>query len=286
MWREGLLTDAIIHLGDSVVQHGRHNDRVYLMSLSSSDFDPIHLVLEAMESLASENSYSKIFCKIPSFLKGDFLSGGYVEEAHIPGFFGGSEEASFMCRYFSQSRMHDESSGENCKVLELALERQDNKKEARLPGNSGCGICTPADVGEMAGVFREVFPTYPFPVFDPEYLLQTMSEGFVYFCIRTEGRIVALSSCEMDTENMTVEMTDFATLPAYRGRGYSHFLLNEMEREMLRRDMRVAYTIARARSYGMNIVFSSNSYRYAGTLVNNTNISGGFESMNVWHKKL
>jgi putative beta-lysine N-acetyltransferase len=256
------------------------------MSLSSSDFDPIHPVLEAMESLASENSYSKIFCKIPSSLKGDFLSGGYVEEAHIPGFFGGSEDASFMCRYFSQSRMHDESSGENCKVLDIALGRQDEQKKARLPVNANCDICAPADVVEMAGVFREVFPTYPFPVFDPEYLLQTMSEGFVYFCIRTEGRIVALSSCEMDTENMTVEMTDFATLPAYRGRGYSHFLLNEMEREMLRRNMRVAYTIARARSYGMNIVFSSNSYRYAGTLVNNTNISGGFESMNVWHKKL
>jgi GNAT superfamily N-acetyltransferase len=262
VWREGLLTDAIIHLGDSVVQHGRHNDRVYLMSLSSSDFDPIYQVLEAMESLASENSYSKIFCKIPSFLKGDFLSGGYVEEAYIPCFFNGSE------------------------VLELALERQDDIKEARLPGNADCGICTPADVVEMAGVFREVFPTYPFPVFDPEYLLHTMSEGFVYFCIRTEGRIVALSSCEIDTENRTVEMTDFATLPAHRGRGYSHFLLNEMEREILRRNMLVAYTIARARSYGMNIVFSRNSYRYAGTLVNNTNISGGFESMNVWYKRL
>jgi len=280
------LTDAIIRLGDSVVQHGRHNDRVYLMSLSSSDSDPIHPVLEAVESLASENSYSKIFCKIPSSLKDDFLSGGYVEEAHIPGFFGGSEDASFMCRYLSQYRMYDESSEENCKVLNIALGRQDEEKEVRLPMNASCDICTPADVVEMAGVFTEVFPTYPFPVFDPEYLLQTMTEGFVYFCIRTEGRIVALSSCEMDTENMTVEMTDFATLPSYRGRGYSHFLLNEMEREMLRRDMRVAYTIARARSYGMNIVFSSNSYRYAGTLVNNTNISGGFESMNVWHKKL
>ncbi|MDP2216718.1 MAG: putative beta-lysine N-acetyltransferase [Methanolobus sp.] len=280
------MTDAIIRLGDSVVQHGRHNDRVYLMTLSSSDFDPIHPVLEAMESLASENSYSKIFCKIPSSLKGDFLSVGYVEEAHIPGFFGGSEDASFMCRYFSQSRMHDESSGENCKVLDIALGRQDEQKEVRLPVNANCDICTPADVGEMADVFREVFPTYPFPVFDPEYLLQTMSEGFVYFCIRTEGRIVALSSCEMDTENRTVEMTDFATLPAYRGRGYSHFLLSEMEREMLRSNMLLAYTIARARSYGMNIVFCSNSYRYAGTLVNNTNISGGFESMNVWYKRL
>lgn len=280
------MADRIIRLGNSIVQHGRHNDRVYLMSLSPSDREPIGPILEAMESLAYQEGYSKIFCKVPSSLKREILSGGYMEEAYIPGFFGGLEDASFMCRYFSQSRMHDRDAGENCKVLDVALAKQNEKKDARLPIDAVCDICNGADVEEMAGVYREVFSTYPFPVFDPDYLLQTMSEGFVYLCIRSGGRIVALSSCEKDEKNRNVEMTDFATLPGYRGRAYSQCLLNEMELEMRKRSMVMAYTIARAGSYGINIVFSRNSYRYAGTLVNNTNISGGFESMNVWYKKL
>lgn len=278
--------DAVIRIGDSVIQHGKHNDRVYLMSLSSADRDPIDPILATMELLTVENGYSKIFCKVPAPLRGDFLSGGYVEEAYIPDFFGNSEDVSFMCKYFSQSRRRDESMAENLEVLDAALCRQDEKKDYELPEDSCCDICTGADVKAMADVYRKVFATYPFPVFDPAYLLQTMSEGFLYFCIRARGRIVALSSCETDMENRTVEMTDFATLPGHRGRGYSHCLLHEMEQEMRRRNVNVAYTIARAGSYGMNMVFSGSSYRYAGTLINNTNISGGFESMNVWYKRI
>lgn len=280
------MADRIIKQGNSVIQHGRHNDRVYLMKLALSDRQPIGPMLEALEALASGEGYSKIFCKVPSFLKEAFTSDGYVEEARIPGFFGGLEDASFMCRYFSQSRMVDGSAEKNLKVLELALTRQAERRESGSAADIGCDICSPADVGEMADVYREVFPTYPFPVFDPEYLLDTMSEGFVYFCIRSGGSIVALSSCEIDEESGTVEMTDFATLPGYRGRGYSQRLLEEMEEEMRRRNMGMVYTIARAGSCGMNIVFSRSSYRYAGTLVNNTNISGGLESMNVWYKEL
>jgi hypothetical protein len=34
----------------------------------------------------------------------------------------------------------------------------------------------------------------------------------------------------------------------------------------------------------MNITFTRASYRFSGMLVNNTNISGGIESMNVWYR--
>jgi hypothetical protein len=45
------------------------------------------------------------------------------------------------------------------------------------------------------------------------------------------------------------------------------------------------FTIARARSTGMNVTFAKNGYSFAGTLINNTNISGRIESMNVWYKR-
>ena len=47
-----------------------------------------------------------------------------------------------------------------------------------------------------------------------------------------------------------------------------------------------SYTIARSLSYGMNITFAKMGYIYGGTLINNTNICGSLESMNIWYKHL
>ena len=81
-------------------------------------------------------------------------------------------------------------------------------------------------------------------------------------------------------------MTDFATLPEYRGRHLATALLRRMEQQVKQRGIQTAYTIARAVSYGMNITFAKTGYAFAGTLANNTNICGNLESMNVWYKHL
>ncbi len=47
-----------------------------------------------------------------------------------------------------------------------------------------------------------------------------------------------------------------------------------------------AFIIARALSYPISATFAWVGYTWAGTLVNNTNIYGGFESMNVWYRSL
>jgi putative beta-lysine N-acetyltransferase len=145
---------------------------------------------------------------------------------------------------------------------------------------------TPTDAEEMTAVYKEVFESYPFPIHNAEYIRKTMANDVVYFCIREDGKIVSLSSAEMDTSSQTVEMTDFATLSKYRGAGYAVQLLDRMEDEMVNRDIRTAYTIARALSPGMNVTFAKMGYAFAGTLINNTNISGSIESMNVWYKHL
>jgi hypothetical protein len=59
-----------------------------------------------------------------------------------------------------------------------------------------------------------------------------------------------------------------------------------MEEQAKPKGILTAYTIARAESPGMNIVFTKNAYRYGGRLTNNTNISGHIESMNIWYKSL
>jgi putative beta-lysine N-acetyltransferase len=90
----------------------------------------------------------------------------------------------------------------------------------------------------------------------------------------------------MDNESKNVEMTDFATLEGHQGKGVSAYLLQKMEQNMVSEGMKVSYTIARATSYPMNKVFSRAGYAYGGRLINNTNICGTYESMNVWYKAL
>lgn len=113
-----------------------------------------------------------------------------------------------------------------------------------------------------------------------------MTENIVYFGVEMEGQLVSLASSEMDVDSKNVELTDFATLPEFRGNSFAGRLLRRMEKEMKTRNILTAYTIARAVSPGMNITFSKAGYDYRGTLINNTNISGQIESMNVWYKHL
>ncbi len=107
-----------------------------------------------------------------------------------------------------------------------------------------------------------------------------------YYGICEEGKLAAVSSAEKDSDAQNAEMTDFATLPKYRGHGYAGKLLTFMETKMLNENIRCLYTIARAHSAGINILFAKQGYRFGGTLINNTQISGRIESMHVWYKIL
>ena len=117
-------------------------------------------------------------------------------------------------------------------------------------------------------------------------IMVSINESMELTPVREHGRIVSLSSAEMDREGRNVEMTDFATLPTHRGAGHAVHLLDRMEDDMPNRDIPTAYTIARSMSPGMNITFAKLDYIYSGTLINNTDISGNIESMNVWYKHL
>ena len=48
-----------------------------------------------------------------------------------------------------------------------------------------------------------------------------MLANVVCFGIEEGGQLVAVSSSELDEFSLTVEMTDFATLPAWRSHGFA-----------------------------------------------------------------
>jgi len=277
------MSDITINIGRSILQHGNYNDRIYLMKLSKDDCPSI---IDRLEKLALDEKYSKIIAKIPAFARDDFVKDGYIVEASIPGFYNGVEDVYFVAKYLHNSKKHGEKSKLNKKVLGAARSKSCKGETVELPDGFRYKMCGKLDIPEIVDVYKKIFETYPFPVYDPRYIEKTMDENVIYFGIWKDDMIAALASSEMDIESKNVEMTDFATLPQYRGNALSAHLLQKMECEMQKKNMKTTYTIARAGSYGMNITFAKSGYMYSGTLLNNTNIFGNFESMNVWYKHL
>lgn len=277
--------DRLDRLGDTVFQHGPFNDRVYVMKTAADDLPEL---LPYLENLAGRRGYGKVIAKVPRDCRDAMLAWGAREEAVLPRYYRGREDACFMARYFEAARVNERRPDEVDAHLTLA---EAKAEEAPSPADhvtwdADVVVATPDDTADMARVYAEVFPTYPFPIQDPAYLRQAMAANVVFFALRHEGAIGALASAEMDQANLAVEMTDFATLPALRGRGAAQALLRTMEVAMRERGFVTGFTIARAYSAGMNITFAKCGYSFGGTLTNNTNIGGAIESMNVWHRPL
>jgi putative beta-lysine N-acetyltransferase len=247
--------------------------------------DP-HRLITTLEDLARQKGYGKIFAKVPEPAWPAFQSADYVAEAVVPGFFSGRTDGYFISKYFSEGRHKDHTLEKRLGIARPEGEQHADPLRRGRWTTRHVVACQPSDAEQMSDIYHKVFRTYPFPIQKPGYLKRMMKEGVRYFCIRIDGRIAAIAAAEIDCRNENAEMTDFATLPEWRGLGLAGMLLRHMDHKMRDRGIKTAYTIARAASHGMNAVFRNKRYLYAGLLKNNTQISGQIESMTVWYKPL
>jgi len=274
------MSDTLEEIGNSRIQHGPDNNRIYLMKLDPADLPGLTAQLDA---LAAEKGYTKIFAKVPGHCMPAFTACGYRCEGRIPEFYNGETDAAFLGKFIDPQREIDPQRDEIEQILMLA-QSKNGRPGKPLPAEYTLRPAGEADAQELANVYRQVFASYPFPIHDSDYLIETMRSHVCYFVAEKDGTIAAASSGEMDKENRNAEMTDFATLPEHLGNGLAVHLLKFMEPEMKQRGMATLTTIARAVSPAMNITFAQCGYTFGGTLINNTQISGSIESMNLWYK--
>jgi len=142
------------------------------------------------------------------------------------------------------------------RVLAVAEQRQGEGISDGASAPPNIVRAGPELVEEITHIYADVFRSYPFPIHEPDYLLETMRSRVNYCCVLQDGRVAAVASSEMDPDACNVEMTDFATPPEHRGRGLAPHLLPVMEGEMRMLGMCTAHTISRAMSAGMNITFA------------------------------
>lgn len=251
------------------------------MQLASGEAE---MVIAEMQKMAQEYGYTKLFAKIPSRSAAAFMDAGFEIEARIPDFYAEGDAALFVSRFRCEKRCRPSDAERIRNVLEAAMRR--TGAGIRRPLQDGCDlIVMNADrAPQMAALYSRVFESYPFPIFDPDYIRRTMDENFSYVGILYKATLIALASAERIESG--VEMTDFATDPEHRRASLAAHLLAAMEANARQEGVKTAFTIARAVSYGINILFARAGYTFGGTLVNNTNISGRVQSMNIWYKSL
>ncbi len=275
--------DEVLHRGNSVVQHGRINNRVYVMRLAPGDIPDI---IRYADDLTHKEGYTKIFVKVPESSVEIFANAGYVTEATVPYLFRGKDSAVFMAKYTDPGRKEVPHASIIADVLSAAFGYAGERSSYELLEGFSLKHAHAGDSKEIAALYHSVFKTYPFPIFDPEYIRKSMQGQVRYFIIRKSYQLAAVASCEIDGENLNAEVSDFATNPSFRGMGFAGILLHSMETDLKKEGILLTYTIARAISRPVNIVFAGAGYQYGGLLPNNTNICGSLESMNVWYKKL
>lgn len=278
------MIDKIEKVSNSLIHHGKLSKRIYLMHLDNKDANSEFV--DSLIGIAEAKAYTKIFAKVPSNCLSIFLDKGFIKEALVKDFFKDGD-GFFLGRFLDERRSIDEKKDIILKVLQTCKQKaEESNDNVIIQHNYKVCRLNESNVPDIVNVFKKVFKTYPFPIHNEDYIIKTMKENVIYFGVWDEGNLIAVSSCEMDKNELNAEMTDFATLEEHRGNSLASILLIEMERAMAEEQMRTLYTIARAYSFGMNITFAKKHYKFAGTLINNTNISGQIESMNVWYKNI
>ncbi|PKM50515.1 MAG: putative beta-lysine N-acetyltransferase [Firmicutes bacterium HGW-Firmicutes-7] len=214
-----------------------------------------------------------------------FLNNGFVQEAVIEGYFKGS--IGYNVSYFyDRERAISHRISEEDKIIEMAKEYEEPYKPLE---NSRFSIRTATieDADAMANLYDEVFKTYPTPMHDAEYIKDVILNDEVFFkVVEFDHQIISAASADMNHELLNAEMTDCATLQEFRGKGLLGELVYHLEASLKEKKFMTLFSIARAISPGINIVFSKHGYHYVGRQINNSNIMGTLEDMNIWVKRI
>ncbi len=280
--RRGAHADIITKLGRSLIHHGPYNDRIFLYHLDEADLPGI---TDRLRALAEDRGYSRIFARIPAPARDHFVARGYTSGACLPGLFRGRVDGYYMAKYLDAPGIDTAGIDE---VLTVAREKaRAGAVDPAIDAGFLAAPATPGDAPALASIYREVFETYPVPIHDPAYLAEEMQRNLRCFCIlEPGGRIASVAAAEVDRAGKFAEMTGFATVPGYRGRGFAACLLRRLEEEMRLIGVKTAFAIARACSPPANITFARAGYTYAGTLPESVNICGSLEDMNFWYRTL
>ncbi len=262
-----------------------YNRRLTVYEFHLSGENGAETMAQVLAEKAGVYGLDKIWLKSSTRWARAFTKAGLKLEAKIPGYFKNRETANIFAMYLNTQRATPSSGKTGHRLNSVKpVPGPPGGTSKQVPPGVTLKWGAEEDSDALARLYRKVYTTYPFPVFAPDYLRQTMDNDVCYLAAWHNEQPVAAASAEINRPEENAELTDFATLPSWRGHGLASLLLSLLETRLKKEGIRCLYTIARSSSTGMNRVFAGAGYAFQGVLVNNCNIGGDFEDMYVYSK--
>ena len=260
----------------------QYNQRIKIVKYEATDFEAM---IMKIRWIAETNGLDKVICMAPRADWQKFMRFGYVLEAVIKYYLNGAD-AYVMSKFRSQERLTSGSLMEETLLIEKIMHEQNDHQDKDLDPSMHIRMAKMGDVQSLISLYQEIFETYPSPLIHPGYFETIFQKDSIFALCEKDGQILAAASAELNPDCQAAELTDCATRKTARGLGIMSHILRYLEDELLKRKYICSYTMARARSYGMNNVFCRLNYEFLGRLVNNCDIYGAYEDMNIWVRDL
>jgi len=256
------------------------NNRLKIEDYTCENYDDFVAFLET--TAQKHNLYKIIIVAKQKDWEALFVRDFLLEALH-PSFFKG--EPGFHLAKFTNI----ERQASNHRLIEKTLLKrvQESPHTSRdLPSEYTIKTADPVSIPELSNLYTKVFSTYPSPMNDHTYLEKIMQKTSIFKIMLYQNKIISAASIDVDQRTSSAELTDCATTEDHCGKGLMSHLVKSLEIEAKKLNLITLYSIARARSIGMNSVFSHNMYNYYGCLINNCHICGQLENMNIWSKRI
>ncbi|MBA4543316.1 MULTISPECIES: putative beta-lysine N-acetyltransferase [Thermoactinomyces] len=259
-----------------------YNSRIKLMQYKKEHAEAL---VQHLEDLAKMEGIGKVLIyaapeDVPLFEKL-----GFHQEGEISGFFDG-DPACILSRFLQEERANSKDEEKKDEIVEMAEQVEQLDEPPELEPGFELRHADHRDAEQLAELYRLVFKTYPTPIHDPEFILECMDNEVYFSVITHQGKIVSAASADVFAEYNSAEITDCATHPDYRGKGLLSVLIFDLEKRMKEKGVPNLFSLTRAVSTGMNMVISKLGFTYKGRLIQNSQIAGEFEDMNIWVKEI
>ncbi len=237
-----------------------------------------------LKQMARKSKCTKIIVKGVPQQASQFIERGFKLEGKIPGYYQ-DEDSWWVTDYLNPKRKFRAQKEKEDAVLETVFSRCFTLPAMTNSIPSDCfHWARPADADRLSEFYSRIFATYPSRINEQEYLAKQIKSGVPYLYMKIDGQIVSAIGAELDQFNLSAELSDCATDPAFAGQGYMLLLYRSMENKLAAMGYKTLFTLARALSTGMNLVAARCGYRFSGQLINNCHICGDYGTMNLWVK--
>lgn len=275
------LMDNIVTIDEIELYIDEINERIKILKCKNMSADNLQKVVE----FAQDNKIGKIISNCLTEDWEHYIESGFELEGFIEGYFKG--KVALCMSYFSdENRKKIIDYNEKELIVKDCLKKSEPFSFVKNKHNYTIRDANENDVKDMVSLFSEVFSSYPSPVYDEEYIKKTMRNKILYKVAVFEDKVVGIVSADMDRENLNAEITDCVTSTEHRCKGITSNIIHNLEKDLKSMGFVTLYSLSRAINVGVNKVFSKHNYAYNGRLVNNCNICGSFEDMNIWVKTI